>query len=253
MTPQERNSLIHDGERLDDLQLNDLQIIQNPKSFCFGIDAVLLSGFVHVNAGARILDLGCGNGILPLLLSAKTKASEIVGLEIRPDAADEARRSVRWNGLEERILIRDGDLREASSLFGCASFSAIVSNPPYLAAGSGLVNPDDAKAVSRHEILCTFEDIVRESALLLKPGGRFFMIHRPQRLTQLLCGMHAYRIEPKRMRMVQPYADQNPTMVLIEGLKDGGAGLAAERPLVIYRKKGVYTDETLNIYRGGAV
>ena len=251
MTPQERNSLIHEGERLDDLQLNGLHIIQNPKSFCFGIDAVLLSGFVHVRAGSSILDLGCGNGILPLLLCAKTEAAQIVGLEIRGDAVDEARRSVLWNGLGERIFIREGDIREAPAIFGTGSFDVIVTNPPYLAAGSGLVNPDSGKALARHEILCTFEDIVRVSRLLLKPGGRFFMVHRPQRLTQLLGDMHAHRIEPKRMRMVQPFTDQKPTMVLIEGHKDGGDGLMVEVPLVIYRRKGVYTEETMNLYKGG--
>ena len=248
MTPQERNSLIHDGERLDDLQLGGLHIIQNPGTFCFGIDAVLLSGFIRVRKGARIVDLGSGNGILPLLLSKKTQAEEIVGLEIRQDAADEARRSFAWNGLENRLSMVTGDIREASALFGCGSFSAVVSNPPYLAAGGGLVNPDPGKAAARHELLCTFEEIVRETYRLLKPGGRFFMIHRPQRLTELICLMHKYRVEPKRLRMVQPYADQRPTMVLIEGLRDGGGGLVTEPPLVIYRARGVYTQEVLEIY-----
>ncbi len=248
MTEHMPAALQKPGERIDDLQRNGLRILQHRKRFCFGMDAVLLSGFAHVKAGEDCLDLGTGTGILPLLLSAKTKARRLVGLEIQPESADMARRSVALNGLEEKIEIREGDLKEASALFGRAAFDVVCCNPPYLACGHGLTGPVDAKAVARHEILCSFEDVARESSLVLKSGGRLFLVHRPFRLTELFVTLTRFRLEPKRMRFVHPYAHKEPNMVLLECVKGGRRMLTVEAPLVIFEAPGKYTEEVAREY-----
>lgn len=248
MTDPELSMMQKPGERLDDLQRNGLRILQHPERFCFGMDAVLLSGFVRVQPGERCLDLGTGTGILPLLLSAKTGAAHLTGLEIQPESADMARRSVAINGLSERIEIREGDLREASQLFGKASFDVVTCNPPYMAGGHGLVNPADARAIARHEVLCDFEDVARESSLVLKSGGHFFLVHRPFRLTELLLTLVRHRLEPKRMRLVYPYADKEPNMVLMECVKGAKRMLTVEKPLIVFDAPGQYTKELAELY-----
>lgn len=241
--PEIDKGLIREGERLDDLQRNGLVILQHPNRFCFGMDAVFLSGFVKIKAGANCLDLGTGTGILPLLLSAKTKASHLVGLEIQPGSADMAARSVALNGLTDRIDIRQGDIKCATELFGKGSFDAVTCNPPYMAAGTGLANPEDAMAIARHEILCSFEDVAREASGVLKEGGQFFLVHRPFRMTELLLTLVRYRLEPKRIRYVYPFADREPNMVLIACQKGGGRNLIHEKPLIVFDAPGVYTKE----------
>ncbi len=236
------------GERLDDLQRNGLQIIQDPDRFCFGMDAVLLSGFAAAPEGGRVLDLGTGTGIIPILMSAKTKASELVGLEIQDDSADMAMRSVRLNDLEDKIRIVQGDIKEAGQLFDAASFDVVTSNPPYMIGGHGLKNPDAPKAIARHEVLCDLEDVVKAAARLLKSGGKFYMVHRPFRLAEIMVVMHDYHIEPKRMQLVYPYVDKEPTMVLIEGARGGRSRLTVEKPLIIYESPGKYTPEIYDIY-----
>lgn len=235
-------------ERLDDLQLDGLEIIQNPGKFCFGMDAVLLSNFARVKSTDSVLDLGTGTGIIPILLSAKTKAERIVGLEIQEESADMARRSVLHNQLENRIEIVTGDIKEAATIFGPVSFDVITTNPPYMIGRHGITNPTDAKAIARHEILCDLDDILRESAKILGYGGRFYMIHRPFRLAEIFSKMVSYKIEPKRMRMVHPYIDREPNMVLIEGVRSGNSRMTVEPPLVVYKEPGVYTDELLGKY-----
>ena len=193
------------GERLDDLQVKGYEIIQHPGKFCFGMDAVLLSNFARVKKGERVLDLGTGTGIIPILLTAKTEGQAFVGLEIQEESADMARRSVAHNHLEEKVEIVTGDIKEAATVFGAASFDVITTNPPYMIGQHGIANPSDAKAIARHEVLCTLEDILRESARMLKPRGRFYMVHRPFRLAEILSKMIEVGIEQKRMRMVHPY------------------------------------------------
>ncbi|HIR76222.1 MAG TPA: tRNA1(Val) (adenine(37)-N6)-methyltransferase [Candidatus Choladousia intestinipullorum] len=239
---------LKDGERLDDLQCNGLRIIQNEKMFCFGMDAVLLTGFTRVKEGERVLDLGTGTGIIPLLLSAKTKGEHFTGLEISNSSADMARRSVRLNGLEQRIEIIQGDIKEAGELFAPASFDVVTSNPPYMIGQHGLINSDLEKAAARHEILCTLEDVVRAAARLVRPGGRFCLVHRPFRLAEIIRVLSSYRLEPKRMRLVYPYADREPNMVLIESVRGGNPRMTVEKPLIVYEKAGVYTSEIMELY-----
>lgn len=239
---------IYSHERLDELHRNGYYIIQDPGRFCFGMDAVLLSGFARVKTGEKALDLGTGTGIIPILLEAKTEGQHFTGLEIQPESADMAARSVAYNRLEERIKIVVGDIKDASKLFGASSFDVITTNPPYMIGQHGLVSEGDAKAIARHEILCDLDDILRESAKLLVPGGRFYMVHRPFRLAEIFSKMVAIGIEPKRMRLVYPYVDKEPNMVLIEGSRGGKSRLTVEKPLIVFREQGVYTEEITEIY-----
>ena len=236
------------GERLDDLQIKGYEIIQSPGRFCFGMDAVLLSAFAKVKAGECVLDLGTGTGILPILLAAKTKGKHFTGLEIQEESAGMAVRSVKLNGLEEKIDIVTGDIKEAASIFGAASFEVITTNPPYMIGSHGLKNENKALYIARHEALCTIDDILRESAKVLKSKGRFYMVHRPFRLPELLAKMSAAKLEPKRMRLVYPYVDKEPNMVLIEGLKGGNPRMEVEPPLIVYEKDGTYTQELRAMY-----
>lgn len=239
---------LKENERMDDLQRNHYRIIQNPDRFCFGMDAVLLSGFAKASEGDRVLDLGTGTGIIPLLLEAKTKAGHLTGLEIQKDSADMAARSVRLNGLEEKIEIVEGDIKEAVSLFGAASFDVVTCNPPYMTEHHGLTNPEAPKAIARHELLCTLEDVISQTAKLLKPGGNFFMVHRPFRLAEIIVLLRAYKLEPKRMRLVFPFADKEPNMVLLEANRGGKPRMTVEKPLIVYQEPGVYTDEIYEVY-----
>lgn len=239
---------LRENERLDDLQRNGYRIIQNPDKFCFGMDAVLLSGFVRVKPGARLLDLGTGTGIIPLLVAGKTKAGHISAIEVQEESADMARRSVRLNGLGDRIDIVTGDLREADKFFDAASFDVVTCNPPYMIGQHGLKNPETPKAIARHEILCTLEDVVRTAAKLLKPGGYFCMVHRPFRLAEIINVMTEYQLEPKRMKLVYPFVDKEPNMVLIEGSRGGRPRMTVEKPLIVFREPNVYTDEIRDVY-----
>lgn len=243
-----QSDFLHPGERFDDLNRNGYSIIQDPKRFCFGMDAVLLSGFAEVREGDEVLDLGTGTGIIPLLLEAKTAGKHFTGLEIQEESADMARRSVAYNRLEDKISIVTGDIKEASALFAPSSFDVITANPPYMIEQHGLPNTDEARLIARHEVLCTLEDVVRESAKLLKPGGHFFMVHRPFRLAEILTVMAEYKIEPKRMRLVYPFVDKEPNMVLIGGIRGGNPRMTVEKPLIVYREQDIYTDEIIDIY-----
>lgn len=240
---------LKEGERLDDLGRKGYRIIQNPTAFCFGIDAVLLTGFIRLERGDSVLDMGTGTGIIPILLEAKTEAGHLTGLELQPESADMARRSVALNGLEKKISIVTGDIKKASELFGKGGFDVVTANPPYMINAHGLTGANDRKTIARHEVLCTFEDVAREASLVLKPGGAFFLVHRPFRLVELFGTMTKYHLEPKRMKLVHPYADKEPNMVLIEAKKGGKPRLTVESPLIVYKESGIYTDEIYDIYK----
>ena len=236
------------NERIDELQRNGYRIIQNEKKFCFGMDAVLLSGFARVGKGERVLDLGTGTGIIPILMEAKTEGESFTGLEIQEEMAEMAARSVKLNGLEEKVSIIQGDLKEASKRFGKASFDVVTCNPPYMNQNHGLKNPDEPKAIARHELLCSFEDVAREAAALLKSGGRLYLVHRPHRLTEIFETLRAHKLEPKRMKFVHPFADAEANMVLIEAFRGGRPQMRVEAPVIVYEKPGVYTNEIYEIY-----
>lgn len=243
------SKLLKAGERLDDLGRKGYRIIQNPSSFCFGIDAVLLTGFAKIKKGSSVIDFGTGTGIIPILLEAKTEAAHLTGLEIQPESADMARRSVTLNHLEEKITILEGDIREASMLVGSGSFDVVTSNPPYMIGEHGLTSENRQKMIARHEVMCTFEDIAREASRVLKTRGTFYLVHRPFRLVELFMTMTKYSLEPKRMKLVHPFVDKEPNMVLIEAKKGGKSRITIESPLIVYKEAGVYTDEIYDIYK----
>ena len=239
---------LKENERIDDLERNGYKIIQRKGSFCFGMDAVLLSGFANVREGENVIDLGTGTGIIPILLEAKTLGQHFTGLEIQKESADMAKRSVILNKLEEKIDIVWGDIKEADRIFGKASFSVVTTNPPYMNDLHGIKNPDDKLAIARHEIKCTLDDVAGQAAALLKPKGRLYMVHRPHRLTEIISVCRKYHIEPKRIRFVHPYEDKESNMVLIEGFRGGRPMMKVEAPLIVYKSDGTYTDEVLRIY-----
>ena len=236
------------GERLDDLQCNGLYLIQDPDKVCFGIDAVLLSNFVKVKKNGHVVDLCTGSGIVPILLSAKTGAKKITGIEIQSDIADMARRSVSYNKLDEKIDIINDDISNALKYINNCSVDSVCVNPPYMKDTTAIKNPDLPMAIARHELLTDLETVINIASKLLKESGKFFMVHRPSRLSEIFASMRQNRIEPKRLRFIHPYVESKANLVLIEGAKGSGVWLDVEPPLVVYKDKNVYTDEVLKIY-----
>lgn len=242
------NIELSNKERMDELHIKNYRIIQNEDMFCFGMDAVLLSDFVKGKQGAKVLDMGTGTGIIPILLEAKEKGAMFKALEIQKESVSMARRSVALNGLQEKIQIVEGDIKEASKLMKASSFDIVTCNPPYMNHSHGLTNPDLPKAIARHEILCSLDDVIREGARVTKPGGSFYLIHRPFRLAEIFGKLLDYKLEPKRMRLVYPYIDKEPNMVMIEAVRGGKSMIKIEPPLIVYEEKGKYTKEIYEIY-----
>lgn len=236
------------GERIDDLDLKGLKIIQNPKWFCFGVDAVLLASFAFIKRKDRVVDLGTGTGIIPLLVYGKHTPKEILGVEIQEEVAEMAERSIEMNELSHIIKIHTGDIKNAPKELGGNGFDVALSNPPYKKANTGIINPADTKAISRHEMLITLEELVCSASKLLKDGGRFCMIHRPERLKDIFLSLDKYKFSPKRMKFVHSKVHDKPAMVLIEAVKGGGDFLKIEEPIYVYNEDGTYTDEILRMY-----
>lgn len=244
--------ILKDNERIDDLQLNNLKIIQNKDGFCFGIDAVLLSDFAKdIRNNSKVLDLGTGTGIVSILLCEKTMLSKIYGIDIQKDVCDMASRSIRLNKLENKFEIINTNIKNLNEIFADNSFDAIVSNPPYKKDNTGLKNESETKLISRHEITASLEDFISVSSKLLKNNGNIYMVHRPERLSDLFYLLKKYNLEPKKLRLVQSYTNSKPKLILVKATKNAKSFLNIEEPLIIYNKDGSYTDEILKIYNKG--
>ena len=244
----ENHTLLQEDESLEDLQLKGLVIIQKKKGFRFGVDAVLLSHFSSIRKGSRVMDLCTGTGIVPVLLAGKTEASEICGLEIQEDFASMAKRTIKINSLQDRISIIEGDLKDHKLLKGMGLFDAVTVNPPYKKRHSGIRNPEDSLAIARHEVALELEDVILASKMLLKDGGRLFMVHRPERIADILELMRKHKIEPKRIQTVHPSFGKAPNIVLVEGQKYGGEFLKWAEPIYVYSENGGYSDQIREIY-----
>lgn len=239
---------ISEEERIEDIQFADLKLIQNPSGFCYGIDAVLLARFCEAKTGWRAVDLGTGTGIIPLLLAKSAQFSEIFGIEIQPKVANMAQRSVWLNRLQDIVKILNIDLNDAGSYLKENSFDVVLSNPPYIAKNDGLKNLNSAKALSRHEIKASLEDIILTAKKLLKPNGHFYLVHRPHRIVDILYFCRQYRLEPKKIRFIHPKKNKKPNIVLLHCVKYGKAELKFMDPLYVYEDNGHYTQEIYNIY-----
>lgn len=236
------------GETLEDLERGGLKIIQKEKGFRFGVDAVLLSDFAKIRKNDLVMDFCTGTGVLPILLYGKSEAKEIMGIELQDEFAEMAKRSAILNHIEDKVKILQGDIREEKLLKSLPKFNVVTVNPPYKKENSGIINEKDALTIARHEVSLNLEEVIRGARMVLKDQGRFYMIHRPERLVDILTLMRKYRIEPKRLRMVYPNTKKAPTMVLVEGLRDGGEFLKVEAPLYVYNDDGTYSDEIRRIY-----
>lgn len=242
------NKIMEKDETLDDLQLKGIHVIQKKQAFRFGIDAVLLANFAKIKNGAKVVDLCSGTGIIPFILAGKTNASNIMGIEIQKEIVDMAKRSVKYNNLQEKIKFIEGDLKDTKLLKSIEKVDVVTVNPPYKTQGTGIININDKNAISRHEICCTLDDVVSASKVLLKDRGRLYMIHRPDRIVDIMNVMRKYNIEPKLIRTIHPSVDKAPSMLLIEGQKNGGEFLKWDNPLYIYNENNEYTNEVKKIY-----
>lgn len=235
-------------ERIDDLGCNNLKIIQNPDWFCFGMDAVLLSNYCDIKPNSTVVDLGTGTGIIPILLTGKNKISKIYGIELQSEVAEMTKRSIKLNNLEDKIEILNINLKDAERVLGNNKFDVVTSNPPYMDKETGLKNNTDNKTISRHEVECTLRDVIQTASRLLTHNGRFFLVHRPNRIVDILTILREFKLEPKNIRFVHPKAGKSPNLVLIKAIKAAKPDLKFEDPLYVYNEDGTYTGEILDIY-----
>ncbi|WP_066896293.1 tRNA1(Val) (adenine(37)-N6)-methyltransferase [Clostridium nigeriense] len=243
-----KNINLLEDESIDDLQLDNLFLIQKRHGFRFGVDAVLLSNFANVKNKHRVIDLCTGTGIIPFLIYGKYKPKEVIGIEIQENMVEMANRSSKYNEVENIVKFENADLKDMNFLKTLGTFDVLTVNPPYKLNNSGILNPDDKLAIARHEILCNLEDVIKAARRLLKDNGRMYMVHRPERLIDIFELMRKYKIEPKRVQMIQPNVNKAPNIVLVEGQRDGGAYLKWEAPLYVYNEDGTYTKEINKIY-----
>lgn len=243
------NDFLKENERIDDLEFKNLKIIQNKNGFCFGIDSVLLVNFAkEIKKQSKVLDLGTGTGIIPILLSGKVELKKAIGVEIQKDVANMAKRSVSLNNLDDKIEIINENVINIGKLYPKQYFDVVITNPPYKKIGTGIINESEAKIISRHEITANLEDFIKTARDMLKDKGEFFMVHRPERLVDIISLMRKFKIEPKKLRFVCPNKNKEPNMVLIKGIKNAKEFLKIEKNLYVYNEDGKYTDEILKIY-----
>lgn len=243
------NINLKENERIDDLEYKGLKLIQNKNGFCFGIDSVLLSDFAkNIKKGVKVIDLGTGTGIIATLLCGKTEAKKIVGVEAQKEVYDMAKRSIELNNLKDRFEIINENIKNLKNIYEANTFDIVVTNPPYKKANTGLKNDEEKKIISRHEVIASLEDFIEITRYLLKDKGEFYMVHRPDRLVDIMFLMRKYKLEPKQIKFVCPCIDKAPNLVLIKGVKNGGEFLKVEKNLYVYNTNGSYTDELLKIY-----
>lgn len=239
---------IEENERIDDLEYKGLKIIQNKNWFCFGMDSVLLSDFAkEIKKGSIVLDLGSGTGIVSILLSKKIEAKKITGIEIQKEICKMSQRSAKLNNLKNVEFINE-DIKNILNIYEQSKIDAIVTNPPYMKKNTGLKNENENKLISRHEVKCTLEDVVKMSSMLLKNNGEFYMVHRPDRLVDIIETLRKYKLEPKKIKMIYPNNKKESNLILIKAIKNSGSFLKIEKPLYIYKEDGTYTDEVMEIY-----
>lgn len=243
------NIELKENERIDDLQYKGLKIIQNKEWFCFGMDSVILANFAKdFKKNSKVLDLGTGTGIISILLSKKTEKAKITGVEIQEEVAEMAKRSVKLNNLEDTIQIINENIKNLSAKIGQGTFDVVVTNPPYKQNKTGVVNINDVKTISRHEITADLNDFIRVASEQLKDYGTFYMINRPERMADIIESLRKYKLEPKEIRLIYPKKDKEPNEVLVKAVKNAGKFLKFDKPLIIYNDDGTYTEEVLKIY-----
>ena len=241
--------LLKENERIDDLEFKGLKIIQNKEGFCFGIDSVLISDYAkNLKKGAKVVDIGTGTGIIGILLCGKTEISHITGIEIQEEVAEMATRSIKLNNLEEKFEIQNINVKDIFNVIEPNTIDVIVTNPPYMKLNTGAKNIEKKKLISRHEVECNLEDIISISYKLLKSKGEFYMVHRAERIVDIMFLLRKYKVEPKKIRFVHPRKEKEPNLVLIKCVKNGGNGLKIDKPLIVYDDCGNYTDEIYKIY-----
>ena len=240
---------LNENERIDDLEFKNLKIIQNKNNFCFGIDAVLISDFAkNIKKDSTVIDLGTGNGIIPILLCGKTELKEIIGVEIQKDVASLAKKNIKLNNLEKKFKIINENIINLKNKLKNKKFDVVITNPPYKKLNSGLKNESENKLISRHEVTASLEDFVRASKDLLVDKGEFYMVHRPERLVDVMTILRANNIEPKVLKMIFSDRNSEPKLFLIKGIKNAKPFLRIEKNLYIYDDEKNYTEEILKIY-----
>lgn len=238
-----------ENERIDDLEYKGLKIIQNKDGFCFGVDSILLTDFAkEIKEGSKVIDLGTGTGIIGILLSKKINLSKIIGVEIQKEVYEMAKKSIKLNQLEEKFEIINANIKELQEKIQMNTFDAVVTNPPYKKIGTGITNENNKKLISRHEITATLEDFIKITNRLLKDNGSLYMVHRPDRLVDIIENLRKFKLEPKKIKFVYPSVGKEANLVLIKATKNAKPFLKIEKPLYIYNEKGKYTDEILKIY-----
>lgn len=235
-------------ETLDDLLINDLKLIQKDKGFRFTLDAVLIAHFATVKDRDRIVDLGTGTGVIPLILSTRAAKLRIYGVEIQEEIAEMASRSVLLNRLEDTIIILKDDIRKIHKTIEGGIYNLVTANPPYWTLNEGRPSALQTRAFARHELNCVLEDVVAAASKLLNYQGRFALIHRTERLCDILSLMRQYSLEPRRIRFIHPFAEKGAQHVLVEARKNAPPDLKVLPPLIVYEKPGKYSKEVLKWY-----